>query len=146
LKVLGSFLYGKSKIEWESQLQKLKKMPHAKIQNVLRLSYDRLDREEKNIFLYIACLLKGYEVQQIIALLDACGFSTIIGLRVLKDKALIIEAKGSGRSIVSMHDLIQEMGWEIVREECVEDPGKRSRLWDPNDVHQVLTNNTVSKD
>jgi len=45
-----------------------------------------------------------------------------------------------------MHDLIQEMGWEIVREECVEDPGKRSRLWDPNDVHQVLTNNTVSKD
>ncbi|AES67842.2 disease resistance-like protein DSC1 isoform X1 [Medicago truncatula] len=145
LKVLGSFLYGKSKIEWESQLQKLKKMPHAKIQNVLRLSYDRLDREEKNIFLYIACLLKGYEVQQIIALLDACGFSTIIGLRVLKDKALIIEAKGSGRSIVSMHDLIQEMGWEIVREECVEDPGKRSRLWDPNDVHQVLTNNTGTK-
>lgn len=143
LKVLGSFLYGKSKIEWESQLQKLKKMPHSKIQNVLRLTYDRLDREEKNIFLYIACLLKGYEVHRIIALLDACGFSTIIGLRVLHDKALIIEAKGSGKSIVSMHDLIQEMGWEIVREECIEDPGKRSRLWDPNDVHQVLKNNTV---
>ncbi|CAJ2661095.1 unnamed protein product [Trifolium pratense] len=145
LKVLGSFLYDKSKLEWESQLQKLKKMPHAKIQNVLRLSYDRLDREEKNIFLYIACLLKGYEVQQIIALLDACGFSTIIGLKVLKDKALIIEAKGAGKSMVLMHDLIQEMGWEIVREECIEDPGKRSRLWDPNDVHQVLTNNTGTK-
>ncbi|KAK7383283.1 hypothetical protein VNO78_28957 [Psophocarpus tetragonolobus] len=145
LKVLGSFLYGKSKIEWESQLQKLKKMPHAKIQNVLRLTYDRLDREEKNIFLYIACFLKGYEIRRIIYLLDACGFSTIIGLKVLKDNALIIEAKGSGISIVSMHDLIQEMGWEIVREECIEDPGKRTRLWDPNDIHLVLKNNTGTK-
>ncbi|XP_020223666.1 disease resistance-like protein DSC1 [Cajanus cajan] len=145
LKVLGSFLYGKSKLEWESQLEKLKKMPHAKIQNVLRLTYDRLDREEKNIFLYIACFLKGYEIRRIIYLLDACGFSTIIGLKVLKDKALIIEAKGSGISIVSMHDLIQEMGWEIVREECIEDPGKRTRLWDPNDIHLVLKNNTGTK-
>lgn len=143
LKVLGSFLYGKSKIEWESQLQKLKKMPHAKIQNVLRLTYDKLDREEKNIFLYVACFLKGYESHRIIVLLDSCGFSTIIGLKVLQDKALIVEAKGSGRSIVSMHDLIQEMGWEIVREESTEDPGKRSRLWDPSDIHQVLINNTV---
>ncbi|KAE9588103.1 putative winged helix-turn-helix DNA-binding domain-containing protein [Lupinus albus] len=143
LKVLGSFLYGKTKIEWESQLQKLKKMPHAKIQNVLRLTFDKLDREEKNIFLYVACFLKGYESHRIIVLLDACGFSTIIGLRVLQDKALIVEAKGSGRSIVSMHDLIQEMGWEIVREESIDDPGKRSRLWDPSDIHQVLKNNTV---
>ncbi|KAK7261699.1 hypothetical protein RIF29_28016 [Crotalaria pallida] len=145
LKVLGSFLYGKSKIEWESQLQKLKKMPHAKIQNVLRLTYDKLDREEKNIFLYVACFLKGYESRRIIVLLDSCGFSTIIGLRVLQDKALIVEAKGSGRSIVSMHDLIQEMGWEIVREESIEDPGKRSRLWDPSDIHQVLKNNMGTK-
>ncbi|CAL0324079.1 unnamed protein product [Lupinus luteus] len=145
LKVLGSFLYGKTKIEWESQLQKLKKMPHAKIQNVLRLTFDKLDREEKNIFLYVACFLKGYESHRIIVLLDACGFSTIIGLKVLQDKALIVEAKGSGRSIVSMHDLIQEMGWEIVREESIDDPGKRSRLWDPTDIHQVLKNNTGTK-
>lgn len=145
LKVLGSFLYGKSQIEWESQLQKLKKMPQVKIQNVLRLTYDRLDREEKNIFLYIACFFKGYEVRRIIYLLDACGFSTIIGLRVLKDKALIIEAKGSGISIVSMHDLIQEMGWEIVHRESIKDPGRRSRLWDPKEVYDVLKNNRVRK-
>ncbi|KAL6311261.1 hypothetical protein AAG906_016227 [Vitis piasezkii] len=29
-----------------------------------------------------------------------------------------------------MHDLIQQMGWAIVREECLGDPNKWSRLWD----------------
>lgn len=145
LKVLGSFLYGKSKEEWESQLEKLKKMPHAKIQDVMRLSYEKLDREEKNIFLYIACFLKGYRSQQIVVLLNSCGFSSIIGLKVLQDKALITEVKGSnsGASRIFMHDLIQEMGWEIVREESIHDPGKRSRLWDVDDVCQVLEHNLV---
>lgn len=145
LKVLGSFLYGKSKEEWESQLEKLNKMPLGKIQDVLRLSYDKLDREEKNIFLYISCFLKGYESHRIIFLLNACGFSTIIGLKVLRDKALISELKNSAskRSMISMHDLIQEMGWEVVREECFEDPGRRSRLWNPNEIYEVLKDNKV---
>ncbi|XP_028774410.1 disease resistance-like protein DSC1 [Neltuma alba] len=147
LKVLGSFLYGKSKEEWESQLEKLNKMPHAKIQDVMRLSYDKLDREEKNIFLYVACFLKGYKAQQIVVLLNACGFSSIIGLKVLRDKALITEIKGSnsGASRIFMHDLIQEMGWEIVREESIYDPGKRSRLWDANDIYRVLEHNLGTK-
>ncbi|KAK7390301.1 hypothetical protein VNO78_25603 [Psophocarpus tetragonolobus] len=34
-----------------------------------------------------------------------------------------------------------EMGWEIVRQESIEEPGKRSRLWDPDDVYEVLKNN-----
>ncbi|XP_028800138.1 disease resistance-like protein DSC1 [Neltuma alba] len=145
LKVLGSFLYGKSRQEWESQLEKLSKMPNAKIQDVMRLGYDDLDREEKNIFLYIACFLKGYESQQIIVLLNSCGFSTIIGLRVLRDKALITEVSNSRKSIISMHDLIQEMGREIVGEESIDNPGKRSRLWDANDIYQVLAHNTGTK-
>nr|XP_025607415.1 putative disease resistance protein At4g11170 [Arachis hypogaea]XP_025657612.1 putative disease resistance protein At4g11170 [Arachis hypogaea] len=37
-----------------------------------------------------------------------------------------------------MHDLIREMGREIVREECLDDPGKRSRLWDSCDTYIVL--------
>ncbi|XP_028802438.1 disease resistance-like protein DSC1 [Neltuma alba] len=147
LKVLGSFLYGKSKEEWESQLEKLNKMPHAKIQDVMRLSYDKLDREEKNIFLYIACFFKGYKSRQVILFLNACGFSTIIGLKVLEDKALITEIKGSnaGASKIFMHDLIEEMGWEIVREESIHDPGKHSRLWDANDMCRVLEHNLGTK-
>ncbi|XP_024022089.1 disease resistance-like protein DSC1 [Morus notabilis] len=40
-----------------------------------------------------------------------------------------------------MHDLIQEMGWEIVRQQSIKDPGERSRLWIPHDVYNVLKNN-----
>ena len=41
-----------------------------------------------------------------------------------------------------MHDLIQEMGWEIVRQESIE-PGRRSRLRDAEEVYDVLKNNKV---
>ncbi|KAH9727757.1 Disease resistance-like protein DSC1 [Citrus sinensis] len=41
---------------------------------------------------------------------------------------------------LQMHDLLQEMGQTIVREES-EEPGKRSRLWDHEDVYDVLTKN-----
>lgn len=45
----------------------------------------------------------------------------------LKDKALVTFSKNN---FISMHDCLQEMGWEIVRPESTEDPGSRSRLWD----------------
>nr|XP_048322039.1 disease resistance protein RPV1-like isoform X2 [Ziziphus jujuba var. spinosa] len=43
---------------------------------------------------------------------------------------------------VWMHDLLQEMGKEIVREKCCTEPGRRSRLWDNDDLYHVLENNT----
>nr|XP_011457953.1 PREDICTED: probable WRKY transcription factor 19 [Fragaria vesca subsp. vesca] len=41
-----------------------------------------------------------------------------------------------------MHDLLQEMGREIVRWEYPNDPGRCSRLWLVEDIKNVLTNNT----
>ncbi|XP_040368695.1 disease resistance protein RPV1-like [Rosa chinensis] len=49
-------------------------------------------------------------------------------------------------STLEMHDLIQEMGREIVRDQCVKNPEKRSRLWLANDVRRVLENNTGTED
>ena len=37
-----------------------------------------------------------------------------------------------------MHDLIQEMGREIVRQQSLEEPGKRSRLWFHEDINDIL--------
>jgi hypothetical protein len=37
------------------------------------------------------------------------------------------------------------MGKEIVRQESPKEPGKRSRLWCPEDIVQVLEENTVSE-
>lgn len=37
-----------------------------------------------------------------------------------------------------MHNLIRDMGREIVRMESPDNPGARSRLWCPNDISDVL--------
>jgi len=58
LKVLGASLRRRSKEAWESELRKLKKIPNMEIHNVLKLSYDGLDRSQKDIFLDIACSLR----------------------------------------------------------------------------------------
>ncbi|XLU70712.1 hypothetical protein S245_029765 [Arachis hypogaea] len=55
---LGSFLHSKSKTEWHSALQKLEKTSDPEIQNILRLSYDGLDDEAKQIFLDITFFLR----------------------------------------------------------------------------------------
>ncbi|XP_028784451.1 disease resistance protein RML1A isoform X2 [Neltuma alba] len=138
LKVLGSYLRGKSEVEWNSALRKLEKTPHENIQRVLRLSYDGLNHEEKNIFLEIACFLKGMLKEHVISLLDCYNFYGAIGIRTLHDKALI---NANDHMPVEMHDLIQEMGWEIVREESINEPGRRSRLWDCEEIYDVLANN-----
>ncbi|XP_028752131.1 putative disease resistance protein At4g11170, partial [Neltuma alba] len=141
LKVLGSYLRGRSEVEWKSALSKLKKSPHPGIQKVLRLSYDGLDDEEKKIFLDIVCFFKGEPTEFVISLLDSFGFSGAIGIRILHDKALIEVYDGS---CVEMHDLIQEMGLQIVREESNE-PGRRSRLCNLEEIYDVLANNMGSK-
>ncbi|KAL5743635.1 hypothetical protein ACOSQ2_026751 [Xanthoceras sorbifolium] len=41
-----------------------------------------------------------------------------------------------------MNDLLQEMGWEIVRKESPAKPGKRSRLWNHKDVFAILERNS----
>ncbi|KAJ4723825.1 putative disease resistance protein (TIR-NBS-LRR class) [Melia azedarach] len=137
LKVLGYFLLGREKEEWRSAIKKLKRVPHKDIQEVLKISYDGLDDEEQNIFLDIACFFNWKDKDYIITFLEGCDFSAKIGIQVLIDKCLIVESYNK----IIMHDLLQEMGREIVRQESVDDPGKRSRLWYHDDIYKVLTNN-----
>ena len=77
--------------------------------------------------------------ETIIAILDRLQLYSEIGLRVLIDKSLIKFQDDQ----LWMHDLLQEMGRDIVRKECPKDPGKRSRLWLYKDIDSVLTKNTV---
>ena len=136
LKVLGGFLFGKKIDEWKSALHKLEKIPHMKVQSVLKVSYERLDRTEKEIFLDIACFFKGKDKDLVSRIL---GRYADIGIKVLHERCLITISQNK----LDMHDLLQQMGQEIVRQECLKEPGKRSRLWDSNDVDSMLTRNTV---
>lgn len=142
LTVLGSiFLHCNSEEERESELKKLKKFPNKKIQNVLRVSYDGLEENEKELFLDIACFYKAKEIHDAKRQLNACGLFADRGIGVLVDMSLISIKNNQ----LWMHDIIQEMGWEIVRQQCSKEPGKRSRVYNPEDVCRVLERNTVSE-
>ena len=42
-----------------------------------------------------------------------------------------------------MHDLLEEMGKNIVFQECPNDRGRRSRLWNYEEIENVLKKNQV---
>ncbi|CAI0556095.1 unnamed protein product [Linum tenue] len=138
LKVLGSTLHGSSKQAWEALMPQLKSLPGHQIPQVLRTSFDDLDDEEKDIFLDIACFFKGMNEDFVKEILDGFGFSSEIGIAVLIEKGLLTISDNR----LMMHDPVQDMGRGIVRQENCSDVGKRSRLWDHDDVYQVLTTNT----
>ncbi|XP_076884086.1 disease resistance protein Roq1-like [Bidens hawaiensis] len=111
LKILGSFMYDKDKDEWKSTLAKLKCIPDVDVMERLKISYDGLKQEEKQLFLDIACTMKRCSVNKATRVLDACGFHTCIGVRVLAQKSLIKVSNGR----LDMHDLAEEMAHYIVR-------------------------------
>ncbi|MED6124984.1 hypothetical protein PIB30_064064 [Stylosanthes scabra] len=136
LSVLGSDMCGRSICQWESALDKYRRSPNRKVQDILRISFDGLEENEKEIFLYIACFFKGQIMEYVVKALRACDLHPAIGIAVLVDKSLITLDE---RFVLSMHDLVQDMGKEIVRQESPQDPANRSRLWYYEDVLQVLT-------
>ncbi|XP_028782033.1 putative disease resistance protein At4g11170 [Neltuma alba] len=138
LKVLGLHLCSCDRETWKSTLGKLEMYPHPQIQDVLKMSFEGLDDVERDIFLDIAFFYKGEDKDHVKRLLDANNLFAADGIKGLLDKALI---SISNDNVIQMHDLIQEMGWEIVRQECKENPGRRSRLKDFEEVYDVLKNN-----
>ena len=71
LKVLGALLCGNYDLEyWEAQLRKTSKILPNDIQSTLKISYDALDTEEKQIFLDIACFFIGEPRDTVIRIWD----------------------------------------------------------------------------
>ncbi|CAL8082554.1 unnamed protein product [Prunus armeniaca] len=136
LKVLGSCLCGGSIDKWEGALDGFKS---TKILDVLKISYDALDDERvKEVFLDLACFFKGKSRKYAIETLEACDLNPRYGIEVLIEKALV-SVEGD---YIWMHDLLEEMGKNIVHQESPIEPGKRSRLWSYEDIEHVLASNT----
>ena len=137
LEVLGGFLLGnKNKDEWRSALHKLEKTPDQKVQSVLRVSYDRLENEIKSTFLDIACFFKGEDKDFVSRIL---GRRAKHEINVLCQRCLITISENK----LYMHDLLQQMGHEIIRQKYSKDPERSSRFWDPDDVVNKLTSKEV---
>ena len=140
LRIIGSHLYGRTKLEWEDALRKYEKYPNGKIYQILKVSYDGLEGTEKDIFLDISCFFKGRSKDFVVNKLDKCNLYPNSDIPILINKSLItIDQCGT----ISMHDLIQQMGMEIVRQESPNILRKRSRLCNHKDALEVLTENKV---
>ncbi|KAK8272394.1 hypothetical protein V6Z12_D11G328700 [Gossypium hirsutum] len=141
IKVFGSSLYGKEKTYQESTVKKLKQVPNPDIHKLLICSFDALDCEEKDIFLDIACFFKGENRDYVTRIMDACYVSAHSGIENLIDRSLIYVSQNQ----LAMHDLLQQMGWNVVCKESPLEPKRRSRLWISNDIYDVLIENTGAK-
>ncbi|XP_052292121.1 disease resistance protein RPV1-like [Citrus sinensis] len=137
LKVLGSSLCLKRKSHWENVLDDLNRICESEIHDIydiLKISFNELIPREKSMFLDIACFFEGEDKDILMRILDD---SESYALGVLIDKSLITIS----HNCLQMHDLLQEMGRQIVRQESQKEPGKRSRLWDPKEIRRVLKHN-----
>ncbi|XVE84955.1 hypothetical protein DITRI_Ditri17bG0053300 [Diplodiscus trichospermus] len=139
LEVFGSFLYNRKVTEWEEASKKLEKIHLNQLQDVLKISFYGLDRENQCIFLDIACLFVKMTMKRedIIDVMKGCDFNAEIAVSILEEKSLIKFTEGH---YLWMHDQLRDMGRQIVQEENTVYPGMRSRLWDRNDIMTVLKN------
>ena len=138
LTIIGSDLCGRPKSEWESAIHQYREILEGGIHEILKVSYDGLEDTEKVIFLDIACFFKGWNKDDVVNILNACNLYPTFGIPKLVNKCLI-----TSHDTLWMHDLVQQMGREIVRQESPEVLKKRSRLWHYKDALEVLMGSEV---
>ncbi|XP_050380445.1 disease resistance protein RUN1-like isoform X2 [Argentina anserina] len=137
LKVLGSFLVGRSTRFWECAIKQMQALPFQEIQERLKISYDDLEYNQKEMFLDISCFFIGQDLDHVKEILDSFDFSPETGIEVLIQRCLVTV---NATNKLMMHDLLRDMGRSIVRAKCPENPRKWSRVWHIEDTDEVLRN------
>ncbi|KAJ7951584.1 Disease resistance protein (TIR-NBS-LRR class) family [Quillaja saponaria] len=137
LNLLGSLLYGRSMEEWESAFGKIENGQLYYIYQVLVLSYDALNQNDKNLFLDVTCFFKGEELEFVKRISNACGFSADRGIPRLMEKSLVTISN----NIIEVYASLQDMVEEIIGRN-IQEPGERSRLWDPEHVDHIFRCNS----
>jgi len=113
----------------------LSRIPNQDIQGKLLISYHALDDELQRAFLDIACFFIGIEKEYVAKVLGArCSSNPEVVLETLRERSMI-EVLGE---TVTMHDLLRDMGREVVCESSPLLVGKRTRIWNQEDAWNVL--------
>ncbi|GLJ33962.1 hypothetical protein SUGI_0683160 [Cryptomeria japonica] len=111
LKVLGGQLYGRSdKDYWQRTLGKYSGILPNEIKERLKISYDALDEEEKEMFLDTACFFIGRRSSTAIAVWDASKWDGLLGWERLLNKCLAEIDEGNR---IKMHDHLRDLGRDI---------------------------------
>nr|AXU93667.1 RPP4/RPP5-like protein [Arabidopsis thaliana] len=134
LSVLGSSLKGRDKDEWVKMMPRLRNDSDDKIEETLRVGYDRLNKKNRELFKCIACFFNGFKVSNVEELREDDG-----GITMLSEKSLIrITLDGH----IEMHNLLEKLGREIDRAKSKGNLGKRQFLTNFEDIQEVLTEKT----
>ncbi|PKI44074.1 hypothetical protein CRG98_035536 [Punica granatum] len=133
LEVMGSYLHHVDKDQWKSKIDVI--ASHNDVQKKLMISFEALDPRTKEIFLDIVCFFVDRETMNAKYMWEACDFQPEEGVERLKSMSLI---KISEKSTFWMHDLIRDLGREIIIQENLKCPERRSRLWSTKQVKHVL--------
>ncbi|CAI0452303.1 unnamed protein product [Linum tenue] len=145
LKVIGSLLFRREKKFWEEKLIELQGIPSTTenmVQERLKISYNDLSHNEKQIFLDIACFFIGSHKDLPYYMWSGCNFYPESGISTLIHRSLI---KLDEANLFWMHDHIKDLGRAIVKEEDVRHTYNRSRIWSTDDVLDMLRNSEGSE-
>ncbi|XP_054785329.1 disease resistance protein RUN1-like isoform X2 [Prosopis cineraria] len=135
LVVLGCFLYGREKKEWESALEKLNQAPPKDIVDVLKFNFDGLDDIQHNVFLdLVFFIMEGGEFLNLI-IRQLYGSSIHVEISVLTERSLI---SFNDNGCIGMHHLVWQMGLQIARQQSFSIPRASVRLWRHEDIYDFF--------
>ncbi|KAI3781297.1 hypothetical protein L2E82_11306 [Cichorium intybus] len=138
LKVLGGSLLNKDVAIWSELLQMWEAKEYlSNVQEALQISFDSLSENRKELFKHIACFFVGKDREFTEKILRECGFQTLYGITELIDRCLV--TIGDYNELM-MHQLIQDLGRDLVCKESPEKPWKRSLVWKHEESLDLLKN------
>ncbi|XP_057827337.2 disease resistance protein Roq1-like [Cryptomeria japonica] len=140
LRVMGGHVFGSDKSYWKLQLDVVKKKLHKDIKDTLKVSYDALEEDEKQIFMDIACFFIGKEASMAMSIWKASGWRAEHALQTLKDKCLVdLQPMSLGwdycdpEFVLRMHDHLRDLGRDMADNEM----SNSCRLWRPTDLIEM---------
>ncbi|KAG5573864.1 hypothetical protein H5410_063630 [Solanum commersonii] len=140
LKVLGSSFYRRDKKHWRHIIDRLKRNPHKDILGKLRLSFDGLDKDEKELFLDIVFLeiayLSRYDFDICVEQVQRYVSRGFLIDYLIEKSLLSIDLNNS----IVMHNMIREMGENVIQEEYA-----NSRIWLPEEVCDLFKGKLVTE-
>ncbi|CAN1779975.1 Disease resistance protein L6 [Linum perenne] len=143
LKVVGSLLYREEVNIWKEKLAQLKETTEKEVIERLKISYNALEHEARQIFLDIACFYIGSEKEIVSYMWEDCSFRPAINIKILIQRSMI---KIDENNKLQMHDHLRDMGRDIVRNENIDFPWKRSRMWKKEDIKEMLRNKKATNE
>jgi hypothetical protein len=144
LEVIGGFLFDKKGDEglWNEAITTLHK--NEDVLECLKLSYKSLGEVEQIMFLDIAFFLVGVPKDMALDFWnsdDLFDSAAATPLCTLIDKCLLhVDENG----VLTMHDLLRDMGRDVVVKKSPRNEGEQSHLCNPSSVIKVLEQNKVT--